>query len=114
MTFCDLYTIMVGEGGMPTDEFMQMIDVGMAMMWISGMRRRYRSAYEAARIVARTTASIMVKDLPSDFLAMPWDDEDIVKEHDSIEKEIADYKRAEPEMMAALMTQIYKKDGKKQ
>lgn len=105
---------MVGEGGMPSDEFMAWNDLGLAMLYIEGVYRRYRSQYEAARMVSRVSASLVVKHLPDNFLELPWDKEQQKKREQTHDEIIKEYQKAEPALMAAMQKAISrnKKNGK--
>lgn len=92
-----MYRLVVGEIGIPRNEYLYELPVWEIRLIIDGYRRRSRERWTAIRWQTFMLMQVGMADMqksgfrkPSDLLAFPWDDE--VSESELSEEEIEEMK----------------------
>ncbi len=111
LTACQQYTLLVGEIGIPRDEFLYVLKLWEINAIVKGYRRRNREHWEMSRHLGLTICNVMGAKIDSahDYLPLPWDD--ITTKKELTEKDVNDLMelmRKENEAIAK--KEIQKKD----
>lgn len=98
MTIAELYSVCVGEGGMPPEYFMHTLTFWEAVLFAQGVNRRYRQPWECARYVAYYAAKPHCKNFDFDKMGKfswekeveekPLSEEDQLRELEDVRKRI--------------------------
>ena len=113
LTACQQYTLLVGEIGIPRNEFLYVLKLWEINAIVKGYRRRNREHWEMSRHLGLTICNVMGAKIDSahDYLPLPWDD--ITTKKELTEKdvnELMELMRKENEAIAK--KEIQKKDMK--
>ena len=111
LTACQQYTLLVGEIGIPRNEFLYTLKLWEINAIVKGYRRRNREHWEMSRHLGLTICNVMGAKIDSahDYLPLPWDD--ITTKKELTEKdvnELMELMRKENEAIAK--KEIQKKD----
>ena len=111
LTACQQYTLLVGEIGIPRNEFLYTLKLWEINAIVKGYRRRNREHWEMSRHLGLTICNVMGAKIDSahDYLPLPWDD--ITTKKELTEKDVNDLMelmRKENEAIAK--KEIQKKD----
>ena len=111
LTACQQYTLLVGEIGIPRNEFLYVLKLWEINAIVKGYRRRNREHWEMSRHLGLTICNVMGAKIDSahDYLPLPWDD--ITTKKELTEKdvnELMELMRKENEEIAK--KEIQKKD----
>ena len=111
LTACQQYTLLVGEIGIPRNEFLYTLRLWEINAIVKGYRRRNREHWEMSRHLGLTICNVMGAKIDSahDYLPLPWDD--ITTKKELTEKdvnELMELMRKENEAIAK--NEIQKKD----
>ena len=111
LTACQQYTLLVGEIGIPRNEFLYVLKLWEINAIVKGYRRRNREHWEMSRHLGLTICNVMGAKIDSahDYLPLPWDD--ITTKKELTEKdvnELMELMRKENEAIAK--KEIQKKD----
>ena len=111
LTACQQYTLLVGEIGIPRNEFLYVLKLWEINAIVKGYRRRNREHWEMSRHLGLTICNVMGAKIDSahDYLPLPWDD--ITTKKELTEKDVNDLMelmRKENEAIAK--KEIQKKD----
>ena len=73
---CQQYTLLVGEIGIPRNEFLYVLKLWEINAIVKGYRRRNREHWEMSRHLGLTICNVMGAKIDSahDYLPLPWDD----------------------------------------
>ena len=76
LTACQQYTLLVGEIGIPRNEFLYVLKLWEINAIVKGYRRRNREHWEMSRHLGLTICNVMGAKIDSahDYLPLPWDD----------------------------------------
>ena len=76
LTACQQYTLLVGEIGIPRNEFLYVLKLWEINAIVKGYRRRNREHWEMSRHLGLTLCNVMGAKIDSahDYLPLPWDD----------------------------------------
>ena len=76
LTACQQYTLLVGEIGIPRNEFLYTLKLWEINAIVKGYRRRNREHWEMSRHLGLTICNVMGAKIDSahDYLPLPWDD----------------------------------------
>ena len=76
LTACQQYTLLVGEIGIPRNEFLYVLKLWEINAIVKGYRRRNRDHWEMSRHLGLTICNVMGAKIDSahDYLPLPWDD----------------------------------------
>ena len=76
LTACQQYTLLVGEIGIPRNEFLYVLKLWEINAIVKGDRRRNREHWEMSRHLGLTICNVMGAKIDSahDYLPLPWDD----------------------------------------
>ena len=111
LTACQQYTLLVGEIGIPRNEFLYVLKLWEINAIVKGYIRRNREHWEMLRHLGLTICNVMGAKIDSahDYLPLPWDD--ITTKKELTEKdvnELMELMRKENEAIAK--KEIQKKD----
>lgn len=111
LTACQQYTLLVGEIGIPRNEFLYVLKLWEINAIVKGYRRRNREHWEMSRHLGLTICNVMGAKIDSAhvYLPLPWDD--ITTKRELTEKdvnELMELMRKENEAIAK--KEIQKKD----
>lgn len=73
MTLSDLFSVIVGEGGIQPEYFYHRLTFNEAGLIIDGISRRYRATMEGARLIHGCIGGLFAKNYKLPIF--PWDDE---------------------------------------
>ena len=107
LTACQQYTLLVGEIGIPRNEFLYVLKLWEINAIVKGYRRRNREHWEMSRHLGLTICNVMGAKIDSahDYLPLPWDDITTKKE---LTEKLMELMRKENEAIAK--KEIQKKD----
>ena len=90
LTACQQYTLLVGEIGIPRNEFLYVLKLWEINAIVKGYRRRNREHWEMSRHLGLTICNVMGAKIDSahDYLPLPWDD--ITTKKELTEKDVND------------------------
>ena len=90
LTACQQYTLLVGEIGIPRNEFLYTLKLWEINAIVKGYRRRNREHWEMSRHLGLTICNVMGAKIDSahDYLPLPWDD--ITTKKELTEKDVND------------------------
>ena len=111
LTACQQYTLLVGEIGIPRNEFLYVLKLWEINAIVKGYRRRNREHWEMSRHLGLTICNVMGAKIDSahDYLPLPWDDITTKKELTEEDvNELMELMRKENEAIAK--KEIQKKD----
>ena len=111
LTACQQYTLLVGEIGIPRNEFLYVLKLWEINAIVKGYRRRNREHWEMSRHLGLTLCNVMGAKIDSahDYLPLPWDDITTKKELTEEDvNELMELMRKENEAIAK--KEIQKKD----
>ena len=111
LTACQQYTLLVGEIGIPRNEFLYVLKLWEINAIVKGYRRRNRELWEMSRHLGLTICNVMGAKIDSahDYLPLPWDDITTKKELTEEDvNELMELMRKENEAIAK--KEIQKKD----
>ena len=111
LTACQQYTLLVGEIGIPRNEFLYVLKLWEINSIVKGYRRRNREHWEMSRHLGLTICNVMGAKIDSahDYLPLPWDDITTKKELTEEDvNELMELMRKENEAIAK--KEIQKKD----
>lgn len=111
LTACQQYTLLVGEIGIPRNEFLYTLKLWEINAIVKGYRRRNREHWEMSRHLGLTICNVMGAKIDSahDYLPLPWDDITTKKELTEEDvNELMELMRKENEAIA--QKEIQKKD----
>ena len=111
LTACQQYTLLVGEIGIPRNEFLYTLKLWEINAIVKGYRRRNREHWEMSRHLGLTICNVMGAKIDSahDYLPLPWDDITTKKELTEEDvNELMELMRKENEEIAK--KEIQKKD----
>ena len=111
LTACQQYTLLVGEIGIPRNEFLYVLKLWEINAIVKGYRRRNREHWEMSRHLGLTLCNVMGAKIDSahDYLPLPWDDITTKKELTEEDvNELMELMRRENEAIAK--KEIQKKD----
>ena len=76
LTACQQYTLLVGEIGIPRNEFLYVLKLWEINEIVKDYRRRNREHWEMSRHLGLTICNVMGAKIDSahDYLPLPWDD----------------------------------------
>ena len=109
LTACQQYTLLVGEIGIPRNEFLYVLKLWEINAIVKGYRRRNREHWEMSRHLGLTICNVMGAKIDSahDYLPLPWDD--ITTKKELTEKDVNELM----ELMRKENEEIAKKEIKK-